>query len=45
MMMNPVSLILLGKFSIRIIAEKVGIILQSHLLEGDFFPQYCLKTS
>lgn len=36
MMMNPVSLILLGKFSIGIIAEKLGIIiLQNHLLEGD----------
>lgn len=35
-MMNPVSLILLGKFSTRIIAEKLGvIILHNHLLEGD----------
>lgn len=34
-MMNPVSLILLGKFSLRIIADKLGIILQNHLLEGE----------
>lgn len=35
-MMNPVSLILLGKFSTRIVAEKFGIIiLQNPLLEGD----------
>lgn len=35
-MMNPVSLILLGKFPIRITAENLGIIiLQNHLLEGD----------
>lgn len=36
MMMNPVSLILLGKFSIRIIAEKLGIVIvHNHLLECD----------